>query len=152
MHQFKGYDMKACGRCGEMKEYVHFHKNSAKKDGFQDTCKVCKSQISADAYKNLPHRKAAVTSSKKAHVATVRDYLNDVRSSGCLICGEREVCTLDFHHVNPAEKERAVTKMVTLSLANVKKEVAKCVVLCSNCHRKVHAGVSQLPSKQTLTE
>lgn len=144
--------MKICCRCGEMKDYSHFHKNSSKKDGYQETCKICKSEISSHAYKNIPHRKDAVAASKKAHVLKVRAYLDEVRSSGCLICGEKELCTLDFHHVNPAEKERAVTKMVTLSLDNVKKEVAKCVVLCSNCHRKIHAGVSQLPSKQTLTE
>jgi hypothetical protein len=28
----------------------------------------------------------------------------------------------------------------------VRKEIEKCVLLCSNCHRKVHAGILNIPS------
>ncbi len=47
---------------------------------------------------------------------------------------------MDFHHLG--FKEFNIGDAVTngLSLKTLKREVAKCVIICSNCHRKVHAG------------
>ena len=63
----------------------------------------------------------------------------------CIKCGENHPHCLDFHHRDPAEKE------FTLSLAGegrygiprLLKEVAKCDVLCANCHRKLHAALNE---------
>jgi hypothetical protein len=49
----------------------------------------------------------------------------------CSICGETAPECLEFHHRNPAEKSRA-------SKERVLAEVAKCDVLCANCHAKRH--------------
>jgi Fe-S-cluster-containing dehydrogenase component len=57
----------------------------------------------------------------------------------CLKCGESDIACLDFHHRNPAEKDGNVVHMARYG--NVEKalaEAAKCDVLCSNCHRKLH--------------
>lgn len=61
----------------------------------------------------------------------------------CINCGENHYATLDFHHFdrsNPLNRKvykllnngnyRAVMEEITL----------RCVVLCSNCHRKHHAA------------
>ena len=58
----------------------------------------------------------------------------------CEQCGEGHIATLDFHHTNPAQKERSVRAMVDggLSQKRILAEIAKCRVLCSNCHRKLH--------------
>jgi hypothetical protein len=57
----------------------------------------------------------------------------------CERCGEDHPATLDFHHINPAEKEYAVSSLVrNKQFAKAKKEVEKCEVLCANCHRKHH--------------
>jgi hypothetical protein len=58
----------------------------------------------------------------------------------CEFCGETDVACLDFHHKNPKEKERTVGRMHTCSIEAVMAEIAKCQVLCANCHRKLHAG------------
>ena len=48
---------------------------------------------------------------------------------------------LAFHHVDPAQKEFALTqKGVTLSLQALRAEARKCVLLCSNCHAEVEDG------------
>lgn len=78
-----------------------------------------------------------------------RQLLDDIkRQSGCLVCGEDDLDVLDFHHRNPAEK------LFNLSGANCAKsedklraEIAKCVVLCANCHRRVHTGAIELPDE-----
>lgn len=71
----------------------------------------------------------------------------------CVHCGENESCALDFHHLDPSEKEYNIGMMATqYSMESVLKEAAKCIVLCANCHRKLHAGVLKVslqPSKLT---
>jgi transcription elongation factor Elf1 len=66
----------------------------------------------------------------------------------CIVCGENESACLDFHHVDPSNKDMAVGAMLSdqgPSLRRLMQEVDKCVVLCANCHRKHHAGLLDLP-------
>jgi predicted HNH restriction endonuclease len=44
----------------------------------------------------------------------------------------------EWHHVDPTQKERLVSEMLNRwSLPSIKKEIAKCILLCANCHRIV---------------
>lgn len=55
----------------------------------------------------------------------------------CIVCGEKDIACLDFHHLK--DKEFNISNEIrNLSIENLKKEINKCVVLCSNCHRKLH--------------
>ena len=57
----------------------------------------------------------------------------------CARCSETHVATLDFHHMDPAEKEYTVSKLVSNGMfTKAYKEIKKCIVLCANCHRKHH--------------
>ena len=49
---------------------------------------------------------------------------------------------LEFHHIDPGAKTFALSQRgVTLSLESMRAEARKCVLLCSNCHAEVEAGV-----------
>ena len=79
----------------------------------------------------------------------LRDNVNKLKTK-CVVCGECENCCLDFHHIE--EKDLSISRMVEnrRSLVEIHKEIEKCMVVCSNCHRKIHAGkleVSLQPSK-----
>jgi hypothetical protein len=57
----------------------------------------------------------------------------------CTQCGFDHPAALDFHHVNPSEKESLVSKLVSNGcFAAAMAEVQKCIVLCANCHRVHH--------------
>ena len=74
-------------------------------------------------------------------------FLDDYKENhGCKICEETEPCCLVFHHLNPQEKDLSISMAVRKGWgkARLQKEIDKCVVLCANCHRKLHAGVTQL--------
>ena len=61
----------------------------------------------------------------------------------CLRCGENDAVCLDFHHRDPKEKSEALGRAIWYngwSKARILQEIGKCVVLCANCHRKLHAG------------
>jgi hypothetical protein len=45
---------------------------------------------------------------------------------------------LDFHHTDPRAKEFKISQMRTIP--RLKAEIAKCIVICANCHRKGHKG------------
>jgi 5-methylcytosine-specific restriction endonuclease McrA len=65
----------------------------------------------------------------------------------CAICGyDRYGGALHFHHVDPAQKKFGIAREgVTRSLEAMRAEAAKCVLLCSNCHAEVEAGIATLP-------
>lgn len=83
---------------------------------------------------------------RKEHFATKpqrpkRAWLWDYKKQRGCSCGESHPPCLDFHHIDPTSKVNSVTKMVTAGLAKetVLAEIAKCELLCANCHRKHHA-------------
>lgn len=65
----------------------------------------------------------------------------------CVICGyEGTPRALHFHHVDPATKSFGVAAAgVTRSIARMREEARKCVLLCSNCHAEVEDGVAEVP-------
>lgn len=63
---------------------------------------------------------------------------------GKCICCEYNKCdsALEFHHLDPKEKEFNLgLNGVTRSWEKNKKELDKCVLVCANCHREIHAGI-----------
>jgi|SRR5579859_3618656 len=79
-----------------------------------------------------------------------RDWLYEVKSQfKCVVCGESRTPCLDFHHKDPKSKNFEINKAVGKSIPKEKvlKELAKCIVLCSNCHRLLHAGLIEIPTK-----
>jgi len=60
----------------------------------------------------------------------------------CFDCGLRSEfpAVYDFHHLDPNEKEFSISRNgATRSWDKVKKEIEKCILLCSNCHRIRHS-------------
>lgn len=57
----------------------------------------------------------------------------------CTKCGESHPATLDFHHVIREPKNKKVHRLAGAGqFKKAMEEIKKCVVLCSNCHRKLH--------------
>ena len=51
----------------------------------------------------------------------------------------------EFHHWNPETKEFGLAaEGLNRPWPTIVAELAKCVMLCANCHREVHAGVREL--------
>jgi transposase len=66
----------------------------------------------------------------------------------CRICGfDAYAGALQFHHRDPAAKRFEVSRQgVTRSLARLREEARKCVLLCANCHAMVEAGLLSVPT------
>lgn len=74
---------------------------------------------------------------KQELIEWYREYKKTLR---CVDCGQDHPATLEFHHLDPSKKEVMVSKLIheTSSMRKLQEEIAKCVVLCANCHRIRH--------------
>lgn len=91
--------------------------------------------------KNRDKHILAVKPRKQQADLEIRNFLFEYKQSRpCPNCGESDPVCLDFHHLDPTIKEFNVTQPKGRSLEKIKAEISKCVVICSNCHRKLHAG------------
>jgi transposase len=64
----------------------------------------------------------------------------------CRLCGySRCLAALEFHHVDPTTKKFGLSRRGARSIATLRCEARKCVLLCSNCHAEVEAGAAELP-------
>lgn len=71
----------------------------------------------------------------------IYDWLCDLkRTFKCSVCAFSDWRALDFHHVDPALKDRAVACLITFSKKRILLEIEKCTVLCANCHRIRHSN------------
>jgi hypothetical protein len=80
---------------------------------------------------------------KLASQQTIKCLIASLKIS-CIKCNENYPAALDFHHRDKTEKEICVSDIVNFGWGEerIKKEIAKCDVLCANCHRKEHSSRS----------
>jgi len=68
------------------------------------------------------------------------------KGAECNHCGLSEPKHLeiyDYHHVDPDTKLYSVSNILKGPIERLKTEVDKCLLLCSNCHRKEHARLNR---------
>lgn len=132
--------MKVCSACGETKSLDVFKwKNKA--TGIRQTqCDPCRK---ATAKKSYGVNRAKIITDSMRRTQELRDWFVEYKKQfKCKFCTEDCYACLDFHHLNPAEKDLDVSSMVARrSRPALLKELAKCICVCSNCHRKIHAGL-----------
>lgn len=58
----------------------------------------------------------------------------------CQICGyDKCIAALDFHHKDDDKEFGLSSKGRTLNFEKMKIEAQKCILVCANCHREIHA-------------
>jgi len=133
--------MKRCNNCDRTLSEDQFGKNKSKKDGLQTQCKDCRKSTNNNHYQNSEKRREAIRRNAKKFSDKTKRFVDKVKAKGCCKCGEKEKCTLDFHHLKQ-NKDFEISKNKTrVSISKLKDEIRKCILVCSNCHRKIHAGI-----------
>lgn len=76
----------------------------------------------------------------------VKEMSIEYKGGCCERCGYNKcIGALEFHHINPEEKEFGIAfKGYTRSWEKVKKELDKCILVCSNCHSEIHEEIKKL--------
>lgn len=74
------------------------------------------------------------------------DWFTEYKKTlACVLCGEKEPACLDFHHLRDKDREVAVMVKNGAGKQAILDEISKCIIVCANCHRKIHAGIVDLP-------
>jgi hypothetical protein len=86
------------------------------------------------------HKLDRIERSKQKRRELVEWYREYKKTLRCADCGQDHPATLEFHHLDPTKKDALVSRLIatTSSLRRLQEEMAKCVVLCANCHRIRH--------------
>lgn len=71
----------------------------------------------------------------------------EYKGGRCKLCGYHKTpWAMDLHHINASKKDFGLSlRGLTRSLDKIMKEADKCILVCANCHREIHAGITQLP-------
>lgn len=78
---------------------------------------------------------------KKKGLSETQRLIRELKTGKkCFYCGEKEICALDWHHIDPSTKLFSVGNAIKMKLSReeIIKEVEKCVLCCSNHHRLLH--------------
>lgn len=130
--------MKTCSKCNQDKPLTEFHKQTRSKDGYQPACKSCMNVAYNNSRKKKQgHYQEVARQRQQKNVDLMREWKE---SRGCQICGENFGPCLELHHTDPSNKEDHPSGLISNSFQAFLQEAEKCVVLCANCHRKVHHG------------
>lgn len=131
--------MKICSVCKIQKDETEFTRDKTTSSGLYTACKVCKR--ARDVRQHEVHRQQRNAYYKARQQQVTLIVSNIKRSKGCQLCSEREPVCLEFHHLDPTKKDFSISARPNMNVETILLEIEKCVVLCSNCHKKVHAGI-----------
>jgi hypothetical protein len=144
---------KRCYKCEETKATTDFGKDSSRADGLNPLCKPCNKtkhtkfraenreavRASYAKWYAKPENKAKVHYKTAKHNQERADLLIDrFKSAPCFDCKQSfPTCCMDFDHRPGVDKvfELNYRAMKSFSLDSIIEEIAKCDLVCSNCHR-----------------
>ena len=67
-----------------------------------------------------------------------------------LTCGySRCINAMEFHHIDPNEKDFGLGTLRSSPTMNdaIEAELLKCIMICSNCHKEIHADLIEIPEE-----
>lgn len=90
----------------------------------------------------------------KNYRTRLKERIVYVMGDKCQCCGYDKLhSALELHHLNPKEKDFTLGTNTNISWNSARKEIQKCILVCANCHREIHAGLIDLDSlKSSFSE
>ena len=116
-----GKPIQNCSKCKVLlTEETGYWRES--KNIWQANCKKCHNKYSVERWQN--NKKRAV----------------DYKGGRCERCGyDKCIDALEFHHIDPSQKDKNFGNIKIRKWDDQKKELDKCICVCSNCHREIHS-------------
>ena len=118
--------LRTCTLCGYSSDNLEeFVQDKDHKYGHRNRCKICEKERTKRTQRER------------------RKLINDLkRGKPCEICGVvYHPCAMDYHHAGDKVKEFSIASYCCkprITTEELLKEVAKCMLLCANCHRILH--------------
>lgn len=139
---------KKCTKCNRILPLENFRWKNKALNKKHSRCKDCEKAAEKARYASDKERRESIINRTYQYKQENINLVNSYKQQGCCKCGEKRPYVLDFHHINPQEKDNTIAHMInSSSLENLENEIKKCVLLCANCHREFH----YLEKEQNIT-
>lgn len=140
---------KLCTNCDVEKSVTEFNWKIKHQNILSNACKTCSRAAGKAHYQQ---NKQDVIGKIIARHKINRDHVYEWKQTlHCVACEEDDHSCLDFHHYSSKKTADIGNLIGNSQLKRLKKELKLCVVLCSNCHRKHHAGRFEINKKHIET-
>lgn len=133
---------KLCPKCSTIKPSSEFWvrrrktKTGTVKEYLQQLCKNCSTTRRVARYQANRGRENSL---RRIWEDKNRGWLQEFKKTlKCANCDESRWYVLDFHHTDPSSKDFDLASSFKFSKDRILEEIAKCEVLCANCHREKH--------------
>jgi hypothetical protein len=124
-------ELRRCGQCRHHLPPECFNRLGAGRQWWCRSCFAAYFRARGDLHRRQSH------AAKIARAQALREHVLDhLRRTPCRDCGESDPVVLEFDHVG--EKAASISELLsdTASMRSVNAEIAKCEVVCANCHRR----------------
>ena len=121
--------MRLCAKCG--KEGVFYNRPNGKEYSY---CPDCQNKYTREHYAENKqyYVDKAIARKKKLYEEVIIVNKNKL----CADCGQRfPIVCMDFDHARGVKKFNISSSYYQFSMKKVQEEIAKCDVVCANCHR-----------------
>ena len=140
--------MKVCTKCHVLKNESDYFVKVKKTGRLHTQCKDCyklhRKTYYAEHYSKYGDLYRSRAKERRVIVKTnLRSkMLEYLQGKACSICGENDIRTFEFDHINPSLKSFGIARAIGdgMKWDNILIEIQKCRILCANCHKKHTAG------------
>jgi hypothetical protein len=127
--------MITCSKCKEAKEESEFNKHGSKRQSF---CRPCDNQKAREYYAlNRDRQVKQINAARKLRRKATNDWIRELKeSTPCADCGNLfPWYVMDFDHLHSKVDDVSEMAAKVRPRDAIKEEIAKCEVVCANCHR-----------------
>lgn len=136
--------MKTCSKCHIEKEESEYFVKDSKSGRLHAHCKACYKEHRKTFYaKHYVQYGDDYRARAKVRRDAVRNefrtnMLAYLQGKECSVCGESDIRTFEFDHIDPTIKQFSISQAVRLGhkWSAVEAELLKCRLLRANCHKK----------------
>jgi hypothetical protein len=139
--------VRICTRCRIGKPITEFPERKLGTGRRYGHCRACKALYQREWYeKNKDRHKANVAEIRRDRILRNRAIIEAAKSAPCMDCGRRfPPYVMDLDHVRGIKRGTIASWYVSISEKSLLAEIAKCEVVCANCHRMRTYGRTRRP-------
>lgn len=129
--------LKCCTKCKIEQPVTNFSFKNTTKGTLASNCKKCQKIMKDKHY--IKNQKYYINRNRERRKKKRQWWAELKKELFCVKCGNNHPAVLDYHHRDYTQKEFTLSAWYqNYSEERVLEELAKCEVLCSNCHRILH--------------
>lgn len=134
--------MKKCSKCGSRKQLKDYYKRKTglRAGEYYEKCKDCYKIRGRSYYHQNRERQLGLAKKRKQkYIEERKNFLGKIKNKPCFDCGKKyPTWIMDFDHRNGRDKIESVSFLTFRKLVKfdkIREEMAKCDLVCANCHR-----------------